>query len=229
MIYSNVTEGTFKRRLNRFLAEVIIEGRTEQVHVRNTGRCKEILIGGTKVFLEKSDNSLRKTKYSIISACKGNMLINIDSQIPNTVVLESINDGKIEDFSNLIDIKKEKTYKNSRFDIYYKRDNGQEGFIEIKGVTLEKEGIAMFPDAPTKRGTKHLCEMIDAVKEGYEGNIFFLIQMDGIYDFRPNTEMDRKFSQALGIAEIQGVNILIYNCTVDRNSIIINKKAQYKR
>lgn len=225
MQYNNIIEGTFIKRINRFIAEVKINGNIEKVHVKNTGRCRELFIEGRKVYLQESSNPERKTRYSLISIYKNNVLINIDSQIPNYAVFESLEKGLIEDFKDIVEIKREKKYKNSRFDIYYKKRNGQEGFIEIKGVTLEENGLAMFPDAPTERGTKHLNEMIEAVEEGYEGNLFFLIQMKGIKIFTPNYKMDPKFTKALEKSIESGVNVLVYNSIVTKDSININEKV----
>lgn len=222
MNYSNeIIEATFIKRPNRFIAHVLIDGEEEIVHVRNTGRCKEILIEGTTVYLEKANNPNRKTKYSLVSAYKGDILINIDSQIPNAVVFEALKEGKIREIKEVTKAKREVTYGNSRFDIYYEAE-GERGFIEVKGVTLEKDKIAMFPDAPTKRGTKHVKEMIKAVSEGYKGYIFLLIQMKGTKYFTPNTKMDKNFSDALKEASEKGVKILVYDCIVTPESLNIN-------
>lgn len=159
MKYNNIYEGIFLERPNRFIANVLIDGKKEKVHVKNTGRCKEILIKGTKVYLEKSNNPNRKTKYSLISAYKGNQLINIDSQVPNKVVFDAVQSNKIEGLNNIKVLKREVTFGNSRFDLYFEKDN-EKGFIEVKGVTLEDNGLSLFPDAPTERGTKHIKEMI---------------------------------------------------------------------
>lgn len=214
-------------RPNRFIAEVLINGIRESVHVKNTGRCKEILIKGTKVYLEESTNPNRKTNYSLVSAFKGSTLINIDSQVPNQVVYEALKDNKIRGFEDLSLIARERTYGNSRFDIYYERNNGKKGFIEVKGVTLEVEGIALFPDAPTKRGTKHIDEMVSAVEEGYEGNILFLIQMKQVSHFRPNLEMDPKFSNSLRAAYKSGVKVLVYNSNVTKDEITLDREGFY--
>lgn len=225
MIYNNIVEGIFLNRPNRFIANVIIDGKKEIAHVKNTGRCKEILIEGTKVFLEKSNNPNRKTKYSVISALKGDTLINIDSQVPNTVVYESINNGRIHNFKDITFLKREVKYNDSRFDLYFETKK-RKGFIEIKGVTLEVNGLSMFPDAPTTRGTKHVKEMIQAVQEGYCGYIFFLIQIDNINKFTPNANMDKDFSDALIQAKKSGVKILAYNSIVTPTEIAIGEKVQ---
>lgn len=225
MNYKNIVEGIFVKRINRFIADVKINGQKERVHVKNTGRCKEIFQEGAKIYLEKSDNPNRKTGYSLISAYKEDMLINVDSQAPNKVVYEAVKSGEIDYFKDLKVLKKEKTYQKSRFDLYYERKSGEKGFVEIKGVTLEIDGITKFPDAPTTRGTKHVLEMIDAVEEGYEGNIFFLIQMDKVLEFTPNFGMDPDFSNALIKAKKSGVKIHVYNSIVHKNKIIINKRG----
>ncbi|QUI20965.1 DNA/RNA nuclease SfsA [Vallitalea pronyensis] len=225
MTYNDMVEGIFLERPNRFIAKVLIEGQLETVHVKNTGRCKEILIKGTKIFLQKSNNPNRKTKYSLISAYKDKLLINIDSQVPNDVVYEAIISHKIPELQHLHVVKREQKYKNSRFDMYFEGEN-RKGFVEVKGVTLEKEGLAMFPDAPTERGTKHVKELIDAMKEGYEGYVFLLIQMAGINKFVPNVKTDPKFSAALKQAKDAGIHILCYNCYVTDDAIEIGHRAE---
>jgi len=223
--YNDVIEGIFLNRPNRFIAEVLIDNNVERVHVKNTGRCKEILVYGTKVYLEKSNNANRKTKFSIISAFKENTLINIDSQAPNKVVYEAIKSGKIDEFKDITYIRREVVFDKSRFDLYYERGK-KKGFIEIKGVTLEKDKLALFPDAPTERGAQHVEEMIKAKKEGLEGFIFFLIQMENISIFTPNYLMDKKFGENVKRAKSCGVNIIGYNSIVTKNEIKIGKKIK---
>ena len=221
MKYSKTIEGIFLKRPNRFIAQVLINGVEETVHVRNTGRCREILLPGAKVVLEDcSNNPNRKTKYSLIAVWKGDMLINMDSQVPNAVVFEALSENKIQGYENLTYIKREVSFENSRYDIYYEKDN-QKGFIEVKGVTLENNHIANFPDAPTERGSKHVLEMIEAIKQGYSGAIFFLIQMKGPISFRPNWKMDKNFSNAIKTAHENGVDILIYDSIVSNDEIYI--------
>lgn len=224
MEYGRVLKGIFLKRPNRFIAHVLINGKEEIVHVKNTGRCRELLIPGAKVILEDcSHNPNRKTKFSLIAVWKGDILVNLDSQVPNLVVYNSLKAGEVENLKDLVTIKREVTYHKSRFDIFFATKD-REGFMEVKGVTLEKDGIAMFPDAPTKRGTKHLMEMVDAVKEGYKGIIFFLIQMKGPKRFYPNWEMDREFSESLKYAYENGVELLAYDSIVKENSIVLDKK-----
>lgn len=223
MKYEKVIEGIFLKRPNRFIAHVLVNGVEEIVHVRNTGRCRELLIPNAKVILEDcSHNINRKTKYSLIAVWKDNMLVNMDSQIPNAAVFEAINENRIIGLENLNHVKREVTFGNSRFDIYFESPT-EKGFIEVKGVTLEDNNIAMFPDAPTIRGAKHVLEMIEVVKKGYRGIIFFLLQMKGPNLFRPNYEMDKHFSDALKLASENGVEILIYDSIVKNHEIIVDK------
>ncbi len=220
MKYSNVRTATFLQRPNRFIAHVLIEGREEIVHVKNTGRCREILQKGTEVILEEATNKDRKTKYSLIAAYKGDVLINIDSQIPNAVVFESIKENMVKELLNVSKLNREVVYGNSRFDLYFEAGE-KKGFIEVKGVTLENDGVAMFPDAPTERGTKHIYEMIKAVEEGYSGYIFFLIQMKGVQCFTPNSLQDPKLAEALSLAKKKGVSILAYDSVVTMDGIVL--------
>jgi len=223
MKYGEIKKGIFKLRPNRFIAEVDIGGKEEIVHVKNTGRCREILIEGTEVILEKARGSSRKTDYSLIAAYKGDMLINIDSQVPNSVIYEAIKGNRIIGLENVRYIKREVKYDNSRFDIYFEKE-GKKGFVEVKGVTLEKEGVAMFPDAPTLRGTKHLYEMSRAVEEGLSGYIIFLIQLKGVKFFTPNSIMDKEFAKALNYADKMGVKILAYDSIVSEGEIKIGNE-----
>lgn len=183
------------------------------VHVKNTGRCKELLTEGARVFLEEADRAGRKTKYSLIAVYKGDMLVNMDSQAPNLMAAEALAEGKIKAIGTVDFLKREVCYGRSRFDLYYQA-GVRKGFIEVKGVTLEKEGIALFPDAPTERGTKHLRELVKAREEGYEAAVLFVIQMKGVKEFRPNEAQDEKFAAALREASEKGVRVLAYDCTV---------------
>ncbi|NLM03651.1 MAG: DNA/RNA nuclease SfsA [Clostridiales bacterium] len=224
MKYTKIVEGIFLKRPNRFIAHVLINDKEEIVHVKNTGRCRELLIPGAKVILEDCSHNLnRKTKYSLIAVWKDNMLVNMDSQVPNYVVFHGMEKGLIKGFENVDNIKREVSFKNSRFDIYFE-DSGKKGFMEVKGVTLENHGIAMFPDAPTVRGARHVLEMIEAVEEGYKGCIFFLIQMKGPKIFKLNWKMDKDFSQAVKLASEKGVDILAYDSIVTENNIYINQQ-----
>ena len=223
MQYKKIVEGIFLKRPNRFIAQVLIDGKEETVHVKNTGRCRELLIQGVKVILEDCSSNLnRKTRYSLIAVWKGDMLVNMDSQVPNQVVYEALSKNMIKEFTDLDFIKREVSYENSRFDIYFE-DESTKGFIEIKGVTLENDGVAKFPDAPTERGTRHVHEMIDAVNHGYKGYVFFLIQMKGPKVFKLNWEMDKEFSEAVRLASKKGVEILAYDSVVGADYITLGK------
>ena len=224
MIYENMVEAIFLRRTNRFSAFVSLQGEEIQVHVKNTGRCKELLQEGARVFLEPSENPLRKTKYSLISVYKGDLLVNMDSQAPNQVAAEAIAAGKLPEIGAVSLLRREVVFGNSRFDLYF--ENGdRRGFIEVKGATLEEEGICRFPDAPTTRGKKHVLELAEAVKAGYEAYVLFVIQMEGIKVFYPHWERDKAFSQALVTAAEAGVTILAYDCRVQTDTLDLNKKV----
>jgi len=223
--YKDIEKAIFIKRPNRFIAHVILNGKEEIVHVKNTGRCREILLPGTEVILEKAQNPNRKTAYSLIGGYKGNTLINIDSQVPNAVVFEGIRDNKVHDIFDVTKVRREVVYGNSRFDIYFETAIDK-GFVEVKGVTLEENGAAMFPDAPTKRGTKHIYEMIEAVKKGYRGYILFLIQMKGVRYFTPHKEMDKPFAAALCKAWENGVKILAYDSRVTENEIVLDSPVE---
>ena len=226
MKYREVVPGIFIDRPNRFIANVWINKEKHEVHVKNTGRCREILIPGTKVFLEKARrHSKRRTEFSLISAWKGPQLINIDSQIPNDLVYSSLKRKIINIKEGISDLKREINYRDSRLDMFYRRSH-KKGFIEVKGVTLEKKGVAFFPDAPTVRGTRHVLGLIDALKEGYEANIIFVIQMKGINYFSPNERMDPAFSKALRLAHVNGVHIKAYDCLVTSNAICIDRSIE---
>lgn len=226
MKYTKTVEGIFLKRPNRFIAQVLIDGKEETVHVKNTGRCRELLIPGVKVILEDCSHSpSRKTRYSLIAVWKGDMLVNMDSQVPNAVVFEALREGKVKVIENISYLKREVTFGNSRYDIYYESKN-QKGFVEVKGVTLENNHISMFPDAPTERGAKHVLEMIEAVKEGYRGALFFLIQMKGPNVFRLNWQMDKVFSESVKLASENGVEIFAYDSIVSENSIIVDKPVK---
>jgi sugar fermentation stimulation protein A len=203
-----------------------VNGERESVHVRNTGRCKEILIPGTGVLLEKaSNNSKRKTRFSLISAYKGSQLINIDSQIPNALVFPALDNNDLNLIEEIKYLKREVRYKYSRFDLFY-QSNRKKGFVEVKGVTLEEDRVALFPDAPTTRGTRHILELIDASKKGYENYIIFVIQMKGVGYFKPNDKMDPDFSEALRAADKNGVHIRAYDCLVSNDAIKIDQPVR---
>ena len=224
MEYGKMVEARFLRRVNRFTAFVELNGREEIVHVKNTGRCKDLLLEGARVFLEEADKEGRKTKYSLIAVYKGDTLVNMDSQAPNQMAAEALAEGKIIEIGEVDFLKREVKYENSRFDLFYQKGN-KKGFIEVKGVTLEEDGVAKFPDAPTERGAKHLKELIKAKEEGYEASVLFVIQMKGVKEFRPNEERDKNFTEALREAEKAGVEILAYDCRVQVGKIYIDQKV----
>lgn len=216
MFYKNIAAGKFISRPNRFIANVEIDGEVQVVHVKNTGRCRELLLPGSTVYCEKSDNPNRKTAYDLVAVEKGNLLINMDSQAPNAAFSEFIHDGSFKD--GIEYIARERKYKNSRFDFYFKR-KGKEYFAEVKGVTLEDEGVVLFPDAPTERGVKHLTELEDAVKNGYGGCVVFVVQLKEAKYFTPNRKTHPEFADKLKEVQKAGVEIFAYTCNVTQNSI----------
>ena len=220
MKYLNIVKAKFICRPNRFIAFVEINGKKEVVHVKNTGRCKELLLPNSYVFLSVADNPERKTKYDLITVDKCSNLVNIDSQAPNAAVEEWLKKGKL--FSKKAAIKREFTYGKSRFD-FYVEDGKRKAFIEVKGVTLEKEGIAYFPDAPTERGIKHIQELEASLKDGYEAIILFVIQMKKITEFRPNDETHKAFGDALRKAKKSGVKVLAFDCLITPDSMSVDK------
>jgi len=222
MKYRNVISGVFIERPNRFIAICDIDGQTVKAHVRNTGRCRELLIKGVKVYLEISEWGKRKTGYTLIAVEKGDRLVNIDSIAPNKVVLENLQNGKLA-FPNMGEpklIKTEKQFGDSKFDIYLETDN-KKAFVEVKGVTLEEDGIALFPDAPTERGIKHMKELIKAVDEGYDAYIVFIIQMKGVSSFSPNIRTHPEFGVELNNAYKSGVHVLCFDTVVEADSITL--------
>ncbi len=228
MKYDSVVQGVFIRRINRFIAEVNIDGRIQQVHVKNTGRCAELFIEGAVVYLEPAKNPERKTKYSLVAIVKNGRLINIDSQIPNAVAQEAV-ETHMELKKYLGEVtycRREVTYQHSRFDLYYEnQQTGKKGFIEVKGVTLEEDGEVRFPDAPTLRGTKHIKELIESVEEGYQSYIMFIVQMEGVMVFRPNEKTDPLFTKTLVEAHKKGVTILCFDSIVTPDSIILHQSV----
>ena len=224
MKYNNIVKGKFIERPNRFIAKVEIDGVTETVHVKNTGRCRELLVKGSTVYLEKSNNPERKTRYDLIAVLKnGNNIINMDSQIPNAVTDEWLRKGNL--FSKDAIIRREVTHNKSRFDFYIE-DGDRKIFLEVKGCTLETDGIARFPDAPTERGVKHINELIDCINLGFEAYILFVIQMKGINHFEPNDCTHKAFGDALRLAQKSGVKILAYDCYVTSDRIEIDKEVK---
>lgn len=216
MQYGVMTEGIFLDRPNRFIARVLVDGVETISHVKNTGRCRELLIPGCRVWLQREDRPGRKTPYSLITVEKNGNPVNLDSQAPNRVAFEWISRHWKPDV-----LLREKTYGKSRFDLYFERE-GRKGFVEVKGVTLEENGVALFPDAPTERGVKHVREMISCVKAGFEAYILFVVQMKGAAVFRPNDGTHPEFGQALREAAAAGVRIMAMDCTVTAGSLNID-------
>lgn len=231
MQYNKIVKATFLERPNRFIAYCEIEGTIHKVHVKNTGRCKELLVPGTSVYLDEQDLPTRKTKYDLIGVYKGDRLINMDSQAPNVVVQEALEKGLInlpgvQGAYHLI--KREHTYGQSRFDFYIETVAGEKILIEVKGVTLEEEGIVRFPDAKTTRGKKHVLELVEAKKEGYSTFVLFVIQMDQIAYFTPHEERDPEFAAALRMAQTEGVEILAYNSQVTASTLDIYERVEVR-
>ena len=216
MRYGHIVAGTFIERPNRFIAYCEIDGKRERCHVKNTGRCEELLVKGAKVFLSVPDNPDRSTKYDLITVMKGDRLVNMDSQIPNDVAEEGLR--RIPMFSDVTHIKREFTYGDSRIDLMAE-GNGKRYLIEVKGVTLEDNGVVRFPDAPTERGVKHIKELVKSLKDNYIPCLLFVIQMDDVRHFEPNRSTDPAFADALKEAADAGVNVLAYTCTVTPDSI----------
>lgn len=218
MNYTNIRTGKFIARPNRFIALVEIDGCVETCHVKNTGRCRELLLPGVTLFLQETDNTLRKTRYSVIGVIKGERIINMDSQAPNKAVSEWLQSGGL--FRDITYLKAEKTYGNSRFDFYLETTD-RKIYMEVKGVTLEENGIVIFPDAPTERGVKHIRELCECTREGYEAFIVFVIQMKDVKYFKPNDVTDPEFGKALRDAARHGVQILAVDCEVSGDRMII--------
>ena len=225
MKYRNVRDGVFINRLNRFIAEVEIAGRRERVHVKNTGRCRELLIPGATVYLQEAANSNRSTRYDLIVVKKGRRLINMDASAPNSAFYEYLQSGlHIDDVTN---IKPEARYGSSRFDFYIEARN-RKILIEVKGVTLEEEGVVMFPDAPTERGVKHLNELARSTRDGYEAQVVFVIQMSDVLYFTPNRKMHPAFAEALASAKNTGVKVAAFDCDVEPDSMTIGKAVEVR-
>ncbi|MBR5155908.1 MAG: DNA/RNA nuclease SfsA [Clostridia bacterium] len=218
MKYSNITKGIFKDRPNRFIARVEVNGDLQICHVKNTGRCRELLIPGAEVFLEESQNPNRKTKYDLVAVWKAGRLFNIDSQAPNKVFGEWLD--SCNHFGNITYVKPEFKFKNSRFD-FYAETNTEKILIEVKGVTLEEDGVLLFPDAPTERGVKHISELIRAKEEGFRTAVAFVIQTDYARFFTPNNKTHPQFGDVLKTALDKGVEIIALCCDVTPDTLNI--------
>ena len=220
MKYKNVVEGRFLERPNRFIAKVEIGDSTERVHVKNTGRCRELLLPGAGVFLEKSHSPKRSTAYDLVAVRKGDRIINMDSQAPNRAVGEWLREGTLFPGTKLV--QPEKTYGNSRFDFYIETEDDRI-FLEVKGVTLEEEGVVRFPDAPSDRAVKHVQELVQARRAGYRAVVLFVVQMEGVRFFTPNRDTHLEFADALCRAAEEGVEVLAYDCHVTPGAMRVNR------
>ena len=219
MHYPNMVPGVFHARPNRFIAHIEINGQAEVCHVKNTGRCRELLPIGAKVWCQRSDNPNRKTKYDLIAVQKGDRLINMDSQAPNAAAKEWLLSGGL---GEITDLRPETFYGDSRFDFSFQKD-GKLCYLEVKGVTLETDGICAFPDAPTERGVRHLKELAQAASEGCGAYVLFVIQMADVQYLHPNDETDPAFGAALRRAAENGVNILAMDCAVTHDTMMIRQ------
>ncbi len=237
MKYEKIVKAKFQDRPNRFIAKVEFEGKIVDAHVKNTGRCKELLVHGATVYLEDFRDNLgkRKCEFSLVGVEKklrdGEILmINMDSQAPNKVVYEALKDGKIKlpDMDKIEFIKPEATIGDSRLDFYVKDISGREGYIEVKGVTLESDGVASFPDAPTERGIKHIKELMVLTEKGFNTYVIFVIQMSGMRCFEPNYERHPEFGEILKTAKEKGVNVLAYECEVTEDTLVISKDIEVR-
>ena len=219
MTYDRIIPGVFRARPNRFIAHVETADGIQVCHVKNTGRCKELLVDGAAVYLSESDNPARKTRFDLVAVEKGSMLINMDSQAPNKAAAEYMSAL----LPGLTLLRPETRFGSSRFD-FYAEAAGERWFVEVKGVTLERDGLALFPDAPTLRGTKHLRELCGCVREGYKACALFVIQMSGVHGFAPNWETDPEFAKALIEAGKCGVRLIAMDCLAAPNSLEIRQE-----
>lgn len=234
MKYEKIIKGNFISRPNRFIAEVEVAGERVKAHVKNTGRLGELLVPGVTVYLEDFHDNMRnrKMRYSLVGVEKetanGTMQVNIDSQAPNKVVGEALRDGRIKlpGMSELAEIKAEAVYGQSRLDYYVKDVTGREGYIEVKGVTLEYDGIASFPDAPTERGIKHVNELAGLIDEDKRAYIIFVLQMRPMECFVPNDQRHKAFGDALREAQGEGVHVLAYQCIVTKDTLEIDEEVK---
>ncbi|MBO5937064.1 MAG: DNA/RNA nuclease SfsA [Clostridia bacterium] len=225
MKYNKTVNATFIERPNRFVAKVSLGGEEIFCHVKNTGRCRELLRPGADVWLEDSENPNRKYRYSLVSVRKGERMVNMDSQAPNKAVGEWLRKGGL--FKDIKLLKPESRYGSSRFDFYCEYED-KKAFIEVKGVTLENDNIVSFPDAPTERGARHVAELIECIKDGYEAYIIFVVQMKNVLYFTPNEDHDPAFAAVLRKARQEGVNIIAADCFVSDSEMIIEDLVEVK-
>ena len=218
MYYENILPARFLSRPNRFIAHVELNGIDTVCHVKNTGRCRELLLPGAEVYIQASSKPQRKTAYDLIAVRKGDRLVNIDSQAPNRVFGEYAASGAF--LPQLTLIRPESRFGSSRFD-FYVESPAQRAFVEVKGVTLERSGEVLFPDAPTQRGARHLTELVACREQGFDAYAVFIIQMENVRCFRPNGETDPIFARSLSVARQAGVHILAYDCLVTPESLEI--------
>lgn len=225
MKYENISPAIFIRRPNRFIAHILHEGEEKICHVKNTGRCRELLTPGVQILVQRAANPARKTPFDLIAVYKGERLINMDAVAPNAVFGEFLRAGGLGFVPDRI--KAECVHGQSRFDFYFEHD-GKQAFAEVKGVTLEDEGVVRFPDAPTERGIKHLKELISCVREGYEAYAVFVVQMADVEYFEPNRRTHPQFAEVLREAAEAGVHILVYECAVGFNTLDITKPVKLR-
>ena len=223
MRYEKMEPAVFLERPNRIVAYVEQAGRREICHVKNTGRCRELLVPGAELYVQRSDNPARKTALDLIAVKKGSQWVNMDSQAPNKAAAEWLRQGGLG--CREITIRPEYKYGDSRFDFFLEAD-GRKAFMEVKGVTLEEDGVARFPDAPTERGVKHIRELIRCLNAGYEAYVFFVIQMKGVRAFEPNDRTHPAFGEALREAAKKGVQILAYDCVVRPDEMSIDQRIE---
>lgn len=216
IIYSNIKRAVFLDRPNRFIANITIDGKEEVCHVKNTGRCKELLLPNAEIYVQHSTSPGRKTAYDLIAVKKGERLVNIDSQVPNRVVEKWLEEKN--PFGKITYIKPECKYGSSRFDFYFEAE-GQRAFAEVKGVTLENDGVVSFPDAPSERAVKHIKELISAAEQGYKCYVIFVIQMNNVRYFTPNYQNHRQFGEILKTAADKGITVTAIDSIVTQNSI----------
>ena len=224
MKYAKMVPGVFKARPNRFIAHIEIDGKLEVCHVKNTGRCRELLPVGAQVWCLDADAPKRKTRYDLITVRKGQRLINMDSQAPNAAAKEWLLAGGLGKIENL---KPESKHGDSRFDFSFTKD-GKQCFLEVKGVTLENDGVCAFPDAPTQRGAKHVNELANLAEEGFGAYLLFVIQMEEVKYLHPNDATDKPFGDALRKAKNAGVEILAYDCKITVDTMKIHEKVEVK-
>ena len=227
MNYKNIHCGKFISRPNRFIANVEIDGQVQVCHVKNTGRCRELLVPGCRVYLEKSDNPHRKTLYDLVAVEKGERLINMDSQAPNKAVGEWLE--KTVPFGTDMSVYPETAFGNSRLDFCIKSNKTDRTiFLEVKGCTLENDGVVLFPDAPTERGVKHIGELCRCAEQGFGAVVFILVQMSDVKYFTPNYTTHPQFGEALKKAKELGVLLLCYDSVVTPNSIDVGKPVDIR-